>query len=105
MVRVTKRANSYQALKFTVVRLGNSDRTGAELAPFDEDNTYVGCVMFSSAQEASHDFNFVEASSGRYLTVQKQAGKPTNLWCLTELLLQEKMTVPPQSFMEGLEKI
>ena len=69
-VRLTKRINYYQALKNTVVRLGNTDRTGSAQALFNEDNTYVGCVVLSSPQEASHDFNFVEASSGRYLTIQ-----------------------------------
>ena len=69
-MRLTKRKNYYQSLKNTVVRLGDTDRTGSAQGLFDEANTYVGCVVLSSPQEASHDFNFVEASSGRYLTVQ-----------------------------------
>ena len=45
------------------------DKSDSGLVRFGEENTLVGCQTTAN-QESVHVFNFAEAASGRYMTIQ-----------------------------------
>ena len=66
---ITKRAGQFGFFKDTEVRIGNVDKSDSGLVRFGEENKLVGCQTTAN-QDSVHVFNFGEAASGRYMTIQ-----------------------------------